>query len=83
MQNKIKFGRSLNPPTIAINVGDMLDELYIFNKSRRQKGMIQLSHAEYIKFVYGMNVFDFLRRNVDRLDYYKRFAKFGNQVKLK
>ena len=82
MQSRLKFGRSLNPPTIAINVGDLLDEMYIFNKDRRRKGMMELNHAEYIKFVYGMNVFDWLRRSVDRLDYYKRFAKCNNNVKM-
>ena len=81
MQQELKMGVSLNPTPAQIYANDLKHNLSVFNKNRRLDGLKPYSHAEYLMLRLGMTAHEYMNRPFDRLAYYKRFAKYGNNYK--
>jgi len=80
-QLKLNMGISLNPNAQQLRAGFLEHELRTYNRERRLTFLPQITHSDYILMKYGLSVHTYLTKKIDRISYYKSFAKYNNNLK--
>lgn len=86
-QLKIVYSKSLNPIPSIIRHNELLVQWKLFKKSRRQTArefnleVHKISFKTFLDFQ-GIDFTTYINKPLNRLEYYSRFAKFNNNVRV-